>query len=178
MQRYMQLSLLFGEKQQAYWTASWSSPTPLHGYLTTYVGIFCPHQEMDLFLNLLIYLWLCWVSLLWELFSSCSGQASHCGGFSGCRAWTLGAGMSVVVACGLSSHRLWSTGSLVLAHWLSCFTACGIFPDWGLNPRLLHWQADSLSLSQQRSPKMSVILILSCTQHLGQNYTRLLLNSL
>ena len=27
---------------------------------------------------------------------------------------------------------------------LSCSTACGIFPDQGLNPCLLHWQVDSL----------------------------------
>ena len=30
--------------------------------------------------------------------------------------------------------------------------ACGIFPDQGLNPSLLHWQADSLPLSHQGSP--------------------------
>jgi len=28
---------------------------------------------------------------------------------------------------------------------------CGIFPDQGLNPCLLHWQVDSLPLSQQGS---------------------------
>ena len=30
--------------------------------------------------------------------------------------------------------------------------ACGIFPDQGSNPCLLHWQAESLSLSHQGSP--------------------------
>ena len=30
-----------------------------------------------------------------------------------------------------------------MAHGLSCSTACGIFPDQGLNPCPLHWQADS-----------------------------------
>ena len=30
--------------------------------------------------------------------------------------------------------------------------ACGIFPDQGSNPCLLHWQADSLPLSHQGSP--------------------------
>ena len=35
---------------------------------------------------------------------------------------------SVVVA-----PRLKSTGSVVVAHWLSCSKACGIFPDQGLN---------------------------------------------
>ena len=45
---------------------------------------------------------------------------------------------------------LWSTGSRV--HRLSSSVACGIFLDQGLNLYLLHWQADSLPLSQQGSP--------------------------
>ena len=45
---------------------------------------------------------------------------------------------SVVVA-----HGLQSAGSVVVAHRLSCSMACGIFPDQGLNPCPLHWQADS-----------------------------------
>ena len=49
--------------------------------------------------------------------------------------WHVG---SVVVACGLQS-----TGSVVVAHGLSCSVACGIFLDQGLNPCPLHWQADS-----------------------------------
>ena len=39
-------------------------------------------------------------------FSSCGAWASHCGGFSCCRAWALGARASVVVARGLSSCGL------------------------------------------------------------------------
>ena len=54
-------------------------------------------------------------------------------GFSSCGVRAL-----VVVAC-----RLWSAGSVVVAHGLSCSATCGIFPDQGLNPRPLHWQADS-----------------------------------
>ena len=42
---------------------------------------------------------------------------------------------------------------MVVAHVLGCPVACGIFPDQGLNPCLLHWQADSLPLSHQGSPK-------------------------
>ena len=45
---------------------------------------------------------------------------------------------SVVVARGL-----YSTGSIVVAHRLSCSAACGIFLDQGSNPCPLHWQADS-----------------------------------
>ena len=40
--------------------------------------------------------------------------------------------------------------------WLSCSTACGIFPDQGLNLCLLHWQADSLPLSHQGSLNIHV----------------------
>ena len=39
-----------------------------------------------------------------------------------------------------------------MVHGLSCSKTWGIFPDQGLNPCLLHWQLDSLQLSQQRSP--------------------------
>ena len=68
----------------------------------------------------------------------CGVQASHCSGFSCCGAWGLGVQASVVVAL-----RLQSTDSVVVAHRLSCSTACGIFPDQGSNPCPLHWQAGS-----------------------------------
>ena len=48
---------------------------------------------------------------------------------------------SVAVAC-----RLWSIGSIAVVHWLSYSAACGIFPDQGSNPCLLHWQVDSLPI--------------------------------
>ena len=38
----------------------------------------------------------------------CGSRASHCGGFSCCRVWALGARASVVVACGLSSCGSWA----------------------------------------------------------------------
>ena len=43
-------------------------------------------------------------------------------------------------------------GSVVVAHGPSCPAACGIFPDQGLNPCSLHWQADSQPLRHQGSP--------------------------
>ena len=42
-------------------------------------------------------------------------------------------------------------GSVVVAHRPSCSAACGIFPDQGLNPCPLHWQADSQPLRHQGS---------------------------
>ena len=66
-----------------------------------------------------------------------------------------------VVASLVAEHELWgvrasvvvapklqSTVSIVVVHRLSCSAASGIFPDQGLNLCLLHWQADSLPLSQ------------------------------
>ena len=71
-------------------------------------------------------------------------------------------GCSVVVVCGLlivvpslvAEHDLWACGlssccskalkcSIVVAHRLSCPTACEIFLDQRLNPYPLHWQLDS-----------------------------------
>ena len=49
--------------------------------------------------------------------------------------------------------RFKNTGSVVVAHGLSCSSACGIFPDQRSNPCLLHWQVDSLPLSHQGSPE-------------------------
>ena len=47
------------------------------------------------------------------------------------------------------------TGSVAVAHSLS--TACGIFPDQGSKPCLLHWLVDSSPLSHQESPWFSFI---------------------
>ena len=43
-------------------------------------------------------------------------------------------------------------GPAIVAHGPSCSAACGIFPDQGLNPGPLHWQADSQPLRHQGSP--------------------------
>ena len=66
----------------------------------------------------------------------CGAWASHCGGFSCCGAWTLGARASVVVACGLSS-----CGSQALERRLSSCGAwalllCGMWdlPGPGIEP--------------------------------------------
>ena len=53
---------------------------------------------------------------------------------------------------GFSSRGLRALGSRAVARRLSCSSACGIFPDQGSNPCLLHWQADSLPLSHRGSP--------------------------
>ena len=89
----------------------------------------------DKFIYLFIYFWLCSVFIAAHRLSlvaargttlCCSAWASHWGGFSCCGAWALGVRASVVVA-----------------HGLSCSTACGILPDQALNLCPLHWQSDS-----------------------------------
>ena len=72
------------------------------------------------------------------LLSSCGAQASHCGGFSCCRAQALDAWASVVAACGLSRCDLLAVGhmgfSSVAQGLISCdlqalegasFSSCG-----------------------------------------------------
>ena len=65
----------------------------------------------------------------------------------------------------MQAQQLWlqdsrGSGSEVVAHGRSCSTACGIFPDQGSNLCLLHWQADSLPLSHQGSPRQKFMLII------------------
>ena len=63
-----------------------------------------------------------------------------------------GAWTSAVAACGL-----YSTGSVVLAHRPSCSAACGILPDQGSNPCLLHWWVDSSPLSHPGKPYVAFL---------------------
>ena len=69
----------------------------------------------------------------WGLLSSCGAGLPKCRGFSCCGTWAL-------------EHKL-----IVVANGLSCSGACGTFLDQGLNPCLLHWQANSIPLSHQGS---------------------------
>ena len=92
--------------------------------------------------------------------------------FNSWLSWVFDAGFSVVAASmGFSLQRLlllWSrgcrapglqwlqlpssrAGSVVLVHGLSCSSACGVLPDQGVNPCLLHWQVNSLPRNHQGS---------------------------
>ena len=100
--------------------------------------------------NNFVYFWLCWVFTATQAFLQLEQVgASHRGGFSHCGAWPLGG-----VGSGVAAPRLQSTGSVLVAHGLSCLAACGIFPHQGSNPCLLHWQVNSLPLSHQGSPRL------------------------
>ena len=50
----------------------------------------------------------------------------------------------------------------------SCSEACGIFPDQGSNPCLLHWEVGSLPLNHQGSPEAHVLYQDSKTMQLEQ----------
>ena len=100
----------------------------------------------NFYLFIFIYLWLCWV------FVSVRGLSlvAASGGHSSSRC----AGLSLSRPLLLRSTSSRRAGSVIVAHGPSCSAACGIFPDQGLNPCPLHWQADSQPLRHQGSPSI------------------------
>ena len=58
----------------------------------------------------------------------------------------------LAVASRYGAQTLEPVGSVLVAHGLSCTTACGIFLDQVSNPCPLHWQVDSYPLDHQGSP--------------------------
>ena len=55
----------------------------------------------------------------------------------------VGHGLLTAVSSLVADLGPQSAGSVVVTHRLSYPLACGIFPDQGLNPGPLHWQANS-----------------------------------
>ena len=94
------------------------------------------------FYVLFVYFWLCWVFTAARAFSSYgSGDYALV-----VVPWLLIAVAPLVVEHRPQVHRVqeWQhVGSGVVAHGLSCSEVCEIFLDRALNPRPLHWQADS-----------------------------------
>ena len=60
---------------------------------------------------------------------------------------------------------LQSKGLIVAAHGLSCSIACGILLEQGSNPCLLHWQVDSLPLSQQGNSSTKFLYLILVHLH-------------
>ena len=101
--------------------------------------------------NFLLFIWLIFRIIL----CFCSLFIYDC---AGAFLWLLwmghvlqGAQGSETAARGLSS---WDSWALVVVHRLSCSAACGVFPDQGWNPCLLHRRVGSLPLSHQGNPSV------------------------
>ena len=98
-----------------------------------------------------MYFWLQWVLGVPRL-----SLVAMSRGFSSF--WCVGFSRSGFSCCGVQVlvvrvHRPEiSRTSVIVAHGLSRSELCGIFPDQGLNPCLLCWQADSYPLDHQGSP--------------------------
>ena len=105
----------------------------------------------------LIYLWLYWAfTALWAFLQL------RCVGFSLWQLLLLQSTGSRVRGLPQLWHRgslaaALETGSIVVVHQLSCSTACGIFLDQRSNLCLLHWKVDSLPLSHQERPTITLI---------------------
>ena len=96
------------------------------------------HLLFLFYVILFIYFWLCWVFIALQVFpscgeqellSSCSARASHCSGFSCCRAQALGARAPAAVAHGLSRHNSWALRAQAQKYWCTGLVACGVFPN-------------------------------------------------
>ena len=104
-------------------------------------------------------------------YSSVQCSSFYCGGFSCCRAWARGEWASIVAAYGLCGFTLWALECWLSKLWFSCSTACGIFPDQGLNRCPLHCKMDSYPLDHQESPRFThgKKVVCSCSfRNLGQ----------
>ena len=118
----------------------WASAT-CHHMVFTMAFLCCPafffffKGFSYLFIYLFIYFWLCWVFVSVQGLSLVAASGGHSS--SQC------AGLSPLRPLLLRSTGSRRSGSVVVAHGPSCSAACGIFPDQGLNPCSLHWQADS-----------------------------------
>ena len=107
-------------------------------------------MSSNFFLNLFIYLWLCWVFVSVRGLSLVAASGGHSS------SWCTGLSLSRPLLLRSTDSR--RTGLVVVAHGPSCSAACGIFPDQGSNPCPLHWQADSQPLRHQGSPMSSNFL--------------------
>ena len=128
----------------------WPSCLPLIRTLMITMGTprTSPHLKIlfKFFFKDLLYLfifWLCWVFVAVRGLSLVAASRGYsllwCDGFSLrllLLLQSMGSRRTGFSGCG-------TRASVVVVHGLSCSMACGIFPDQGSNPCLLHWQADS-----------------------------------
>ena len=101
------------------------------------------------------FFWLYWVYVaVHRGYSRSSGQASHYGSFSYCRAQALSvrAAAHRLNRCGSRAYEAYS--SVAGVHRLCCSVVCAILPDECSNPCPLYWQPDSYPLCHQASPSI------------------------
>lgn len=79
-------------------------------------------------------------------------------------------GLLAAVASLDATCRLESTGTIVVAHRLSCSEACGLFPRPGIEPVFLDWQVVSWPLGHQGS---AYCFVLFCLERKKKKGTRL-----
>ena len=125
-----------------------SNPCPLHWQANSqqlhHQG--SPGWIFKIYLFILFF-WLCWVFVSMRGLSLVVASGGHSS------LWCVGFSLSrPLLLRGTGSRH---AGSVVAAHGPSCSAACGIFPDQGLNPCPLHWQAYSQPLRHQGSPIIS-----------------------
>ena len=127
----------------------------VHGILQARVLEWGSIAFSDIHTHTDFYFWPCWVCVAAQAFLWLRGAgallvvvgglllfwALECSGFGSCSTW---AQAWLFSGSGARAQQLW--GTALIAPW-----HCGILPDQGLNPCLLHWQVDSLPLSQQGS---------------------------
>ena len=109
------------------------SITPISELIFTWCSPFkhvCIQIFLFFFFNLFIYFWLCWVFISVRGLSLVVASGGHPS------SWCAGLSLSRPLLLRSSGSR--RAGSVIVAHGPSCSTACGIFPDQGLNPCPLH----------------------------------------
>ena len=102
-------------------------------FTAQFIGLFILHIFFKILF--IFYLWLCWVFISVQGLSLVAASGGHSS------LWCARSSLSRPLLLRSTGSR--GAGSVIVAHRPSCSVACGIFPDQGLNPCPLHWQADS-----------------------------------
>ena len=114
-------------------------------------ALFCFVKLTFFFFVFLVELGLCCSA---QAFSSCGERGLLSGRAARAPLWSC----CTCSSCGGFSRGAQArcTAAVVVVHGLGCSTACGIFPDQGSNPCLLHWHVDSYPLCHQGSPEIDI----------------------